>query len=139
EYGHLRAMKYFGMKTKGIYLIPFVGGLALSENKINTRWQEVVIAIMGPFFGLLLSLASLVIYWFTGIEMFAGLAVYNALLNLFNLLPFFAIRWGSYYEEYYLLHALCGGLGIMYSWGGIRCTNELLLWPRLACSYACDR
>ncbi|WP_352260335.1 hypothetical protein, partial [Psychrobacter sp. TB55-MNA-CIBAN-0194] len=28
EYGHIRAMKHFGMKTKGIYLIPFVGGLA---------------------------------------------------------------------------------------------------------------
>lgn len=26
EYGHIRAMKYFGMKTKGIYLIPFMGG-----------------------------------------------------------------------------------------------------------------
>ncbi len=33
EYGHIRAMKYFGMKTKGIYLIPFLGGLALSDEK----------------------------------------------------------------------------------------------------------
>ncbi|MEI6858836.1 MAG: site-2 protease family protein, partial [Shewanella sp.] len=41
EYGHIRAMKYFGMKTKGIYLIPFMGGLALSDEKINTRWQDV--------------------------------------------------------------------------------------------------
>ena len=36
EYGHIKAMKYFGLKTKGIYLIPFVGGLALSDDKINT-------------------------------------------------------------------------------------------------------
>ncbi len=36
EYGHIKAMKYFGMKTKGIYLIPFLGGLALSDEKINT-------------------------------------------------------------------------------------------------------
>ena len=48
EYGHIKAMKYFGLKTKGIYLIPFVGGLALSDDKINTRWQDVVISIMGP-------------------------------------------------------------------------------------------
>ncbi|WP_191601562.1 site-2 protease family protein [Marinomonas algicola] len=87
EYGHIRAMKYFGMKTKGIYLIPFIGGLALSESKINTRWQDVVIAIMGPFFGLLLSIISLIIYWVTDIELFAGIASFNALLNLFNLLP----------------------------------------------------
>ena len=87
EYGHIRAMKRFGLKTKGIYLIPFVGGLALSDDRINTRWQDVYISIMGPFFGLLLSCACLVVYWLTDIELFAGLAAFNALLNLFNLLP----------------------------------------------------
>ncbi|MGB0468847.1 MAG: site-2 protease family protein [Pontibacterium sp.] len=87
EYGHIRAMKRFGLKTKGIYLIPFVGGLALSDDKINTRWQDVYISIMGPFFGLILSVACLLAYWLTGIELLAGLAVFNALLNLFNLLP----------------------------------------------------
>jgi Zn-dependent protease len=87
EYGHIRAMKHFGLKTKGIYLIPFVGGLALSDDKINTRWQDVVISIMGPFFGLILSVACLVGYWITDLEILAGLAVFNALLNLFNLLP----------------------------------------------------
>ncbi len=87
EYGHIKAMKYFGLKTKGIYLIPFVGGLALSDDKINTRWQDIVISIMGPFFGLILSIACLIGYWLTDIEILAGLAVFNALLNLFNMLP----------------------------------------------------
>ena len=87
EYGHIRAMKYFGFKTKGIYLIPFVGGLAMSDDKINTRWQDVVISIMGPLFGLALSIVSLIGYWITDIEILAGIAVFNALLNLFNLLP----------------------------------------------------
>lgn len=87
EYGHIKAMKYFGLKTKGIYLIPFVGGLALSDDKINTRWQDIVISIMGPFFGLILSIVCLVGYWLTDIELLAGLAVFNALLNLFNMLP----------------------------------------------------
>jgi Zn-dependent protease len=77
EYGHIKAMKYFGLKTKGIYLIP----------KINTRWQDIVISIMGPFFGLILSIVCLVGYWLTDIELLAGLAVFNALLNLFNMLP----------------------------------------------------
>ncbi len=72
EYGHIRAMKYFGMKTKGIYLIPFLGGLALSDEKINTRWQDVVISIMGPFFGLVLSIVFTILYWVTGEMIFAG-------------------------------------------------------------------
>ena len=94
EYGHIKAMKYFGLKTKGIYLIPFVGGLALSYDKINTRWQDVFISIMGPFFGLILSIACLIGYWLTNIEILAGLAVFNALLNLFNLLPILPLDGG---------------------------------------------
>ncbi|WP_428847794.1 site-2 protease family protein [Shewanella abyssi] len=94
EYGHIRAMKYFGMKTKGIYLIPFMGGLALSDEKINTRWQDVVISIMGPTFGLLMSIAALIAYWVTGNIFFAGLAAFNALLNLFNLLPILPLDGG---------------------------------------------
>ncbi|WP_299203174.1 site-2 protease family protein [uncultured Amphritea sp.] len=94
EYGHIRAMKHFGMKTKGIYLIPFVGGLALSDARINTRWQDVFISLMGPFFGLGLSLLSLVAYWVTGSMFFAGLSAFNALLNLFNLLPILPLDGG---------------------------------------------
>ncbi|MCT8985314.1 site-2 protease family protein [Shewanella phaeophyticola] len=94
EYGHIRAMKHFGMKTKGIYLIPFVGGLALSDERINTRWQDVYISIMGLTFGLILSVISLGLYWITGNLFFAGLASFNALLNLFNLLPILPLDGG---------------------------------------------
>ncbi len=94
EYGHIQAMKYFGMKTKGIYLIPFLGGLAVSDDKINTRWQDVVISIMGPIFGLIMSIASLLMYWLTDNVFFAGLATFNALLNLFNLLPILPLDGG---------------------------------------------
>lgn len=94
EYGHIKAMKHFGMKTKGIYLIPFMGGLAMSDEKINTRWQDVVISIMGPCFGLLMSIVALIAYWITGETFFAGLAAFNALLNLFNLLPILPLDGG---------------------------------------------
>ncbi|MBY0574683.1 MAG: site-2 protease family protein [Undibacterium sp.] len=101
EYGHIRAMKYFGMKTKGIYLIPFVGGLALTEDKINTRWQDVVISIMGPCFGLLLSFGLLIAYLLTDNMLFAGLANFNALLNLINLLPIMPLDGG------HILKSIC--------------------------------
>ena len=94
EYGHIRAMKYFKMPTKGIYLIPFFGGMALSDGKINTRWQDVVISIMGPIFGLGMSLLSVLAYWLTGNVFFAGLAVFNSLLNMFNLLPILPLDGG---------------------------------------------
>lgn len=94
EYGHVRAMQYFGIKTKGIYLIPFVGGLAVSDEKITTRWQDVVISLMGPAFGLITTFLGLVLYYATEMEIFAGVAVLSALLNLFNLLPMLPLDGG---------------------------------------------
>jgi Zn-dependent protease len=94
EYGHVKAMQYFGIKTKGIYLIPFVGGLAVSDDKINTRWQDVAISIMGPCFGLVMSLACWLLYGITDLELFAGAAVLSSLLNLFNLLPILPLDGG---------------------------------------------
>ncbi|WP_019277827.1 site-2 protease family protein [Vibrio coralliilyticus] len=128
EYGHVKAMKYFGMKTKGIYLVPFLGGLALSDEKINTRWQDVVISIMGPMFGFVLSLILVVLYWITGEMFYAGLAVFNAFLNLFNLLPILPLDGGhvlksiSFSMNSLMGIVLCtaaalGGVALSYSLG----------------------
>lgn len=128
EYGHVRAMQYFGMKTKGFYLIPFLGGMALTDEKINTRWQDVVISIMGPVFGLGMSLLCLLAWWLTDNPIFAGLAGFNALLNLFNLLPIVPLDGGhviksiSFSMNSHTGLALCvGGIGlgvvISYSFG----------------------
>ena len=127
EYGHVRAMRYFGIKTKGIYLIPFVGGLAVSDEKINTRWQDVVISIMGPCFGLFMSLACLVIYTATDIELFAGAAVLSALLNLFNLLPILPLDGG---------HVLKSISFSMRSWVGLSvCMSGIALGLWLAYTF----
>lgn len=101
EYGHIRAMQHFGLKTKGIYLIPFFGGMALSEDKVNTRWQDVVIAIMGPTFGLFLSLVLWAIYAITDQVFFAALANFNALINLINLIPILPLDGG------HILKSIC--------------------------------
>lgn len=124
EYGHVRAMQHFGMKTKGIYLIPFFGGAALTDDKINTRWQDVVISMMGPCFGLFMSLACLLAYAISDMPFFAGLAVFNAFLNLLNLLPILPMDGGHVLKSIsfsmnnklgILLCAGAAGLGILVS------------------------
>lgn len=93
EYGHLRAMKKFGIPTKGMYLIPFVGGLAVGDMP-KSRWQDVYISMMGPVFGLIMTLVFYVIYLVTESH-FAGLvASTSALLNLFNLIPVYPLDGG---------------------------------------------
>lgn len=86
EYGHLRAMKKFGIPTKGMYLIPFVGGIAVGDSP-RTRWQDVYISMMGPVYGLIMTLAFYIVYLVTGSH-FAGLvASVSGLVNLINLVP----------------------------------------------------
>jgi Zn-dependent protease len=93
EYGHLRAMQKCGMKTKGIYLIPFVGGVAVGE-KAESCWHEVYISMMGPVFGLFMSVAFYIGFLISGNHFVGLVASVSALVNLFNLLPVYPLDGG---------------------------------------------
>lgn len=94
ELGRVYAMRHFGIPTKGLYLIPFFGGFAMRDEKANTRWQAMVIALAGPTFGLVMSLFYMFVYGLTGNIFFAALSSFNALLSLFNLLPVLPLAGG---------------------------------------------
>jgi putative peptide zinc metalloprotease protein len=93
EYGHLRAMKKCGLKTKGMYLIPFVGGVAVGE-KATSYWHEVYISMMGPVFGLFMTVAFYILFLITGSHFVGLVASVSALVNLFNLLPVYPLDGG---------------------------------------------
>ena len=86
EWGHLRAMRRFGIPTKGMYLIPFVGGIAVGE-QAKTHWQDVYISMMGPVFGLVMTVACYLLYLATSNHLVGLVASVSALVNIFNLLP----------------------------------------------------
>ncbi len=94
EYGHLWAMKRTGMKTKGMYLIPFVGGVAVGD-KASSHWQQVFIAMMGPCFGLLMSVVFYLAYLITENHFIGLVASISALINIFNLLPVLPLDGGQ--------------------------------------------
>lgn len=87
ESGHVWAMKQMGIKTKGFYFLPFIGGAAIAEENYKTYGENAYIAIMGPVWGALLAWLCGIGYWMTGIPMLAAAAAWMATLNLFNLLP----------------------------------------------------
>jgi Zn-dependent protease len=93
EYGHIRAMKHFGIPTKGIYIIPFVGGIAVGESP-KTHWQDLYIAMMGPVFGLAMSVAFFVGFLITQNHFVGLVASISALINLVNLLPIYPLDGG---------------------------------------------
>jgi Zn-dependent protease len=128
EYGHLKAMKYFGMKTKGIFLIPFMGGLALGDDKINTRWQDVVISIMGPTFGLVLSIFFLLLYWITGEIFFAGIASFNALINSVQFITGLAAGWRAYPEKHQFFDEFKNRCGLVCAGSSFGCLYQYAFW-----------
>lgn len=93
EYGHLRAMKKFGIPTKGMYLIPFFGGIAVGD-KPRSQWQDVYISMMGPVYGLLMTAVFFAIFMVTGSHFCGLVASTSALLNLFNLIPVYPLDGG---------------------------------------------
>ena len=86
EWGHLRAMRRFGIPTKGMYLIPFVGGIAVGE-QARTHWEDVYISMMGPVYGLAMTAACYLLYIATASHLVGLVASVSALVNVFNLLP----------------------------------------------------
>jgi len=87
ECGHLRCMKHYGMKTRGIYFIPLVGAAAVAEDNFPSRRAEATIALAGPLTGAVLAAGTGLLYFATRNGAFAAAAAWMALVNLFNLLP----------------------------------------------------
>lgn len=99
ESGHIWAMKQYGVKTKGIYFIPFVGGAAVAESEFPSRKAEVVIAIMGPIWGFALALVAGAVYYLTENPLFAAASSWMAMINLFNLLPINPLDGGRIFKS----------------------------------------
>lgn len=87
ESGHVWAMKRCGIRTKGFYFIPFLGGAAVAEDAFPSRREESFIAIMGPIWGLALCMICGLIYLFTAQPFWAAATGWMAMVNLINLLP----------------------------------------------------
>lgn len=87
ESGHVWAMKQKGIKTKGFYFLPFIGGAAISEDKYKSYQDNFYVAIMGPVWGAILAFVCAGAYLITKIPMMAAATGFMCMINLFNLLP----------------------------------------------------
>jgi Zn-dependent protease len=87
ECSHLWAARYLGMRTSGFFLLPFVGGVALVQDRYRSYGQQAFVVLMGPVGGGLLALATAGLYYVTGFSFLAAAALWMFFLNLFNLFP----------------------------------------------------
>jgi len=113
EYGHLLMMKRYGMKTRGIYLIPFLGAAAVADEEFADRRSEAVIAMAGPLTGAALAVLSGLLYAATDWPYLAAAAAWMAGINLFNLLPVSPLDGGRVMKSVTISISSRLGLGFM--------------------------
>ena len=94
ELGHALAMKLVGMEVKGIYLIPFFGGLAVPKTPYRTDFQAGFVCLMGPGFSLVPTFAFLGAYQLFGGSILHQAVQVSAIINLLNLLPILPLDGG---------------------------------------------
>lgn len=112
ELGHVYAMRKFGLKTKGFYFIPLLGGAAISEEAFRSGPEEAWVALWGPIFGILTVIPPLILYFLTQDPMWAAAASWLSAVNLFNLFPINPLDGGRVIKS--LAFSFDSRLGIMF-------------------------
>lgn len=99
ECGHLYAAKHFGLRTKGFYLIPFMGGAALIAERYKKYSHMAAVVLAGPMSGTLLAIPFFAAYVCTGTASIGAIAMLMVGLNLFNLIPLAMLDGGQLVES----------------------------------------
>jgi membrane-associated protease RseP (regulator of RpoE activity) len=99
ECGHLYAAKHFGLRTKGFYLIPFMGGAALIADRYKKYSHMAAMVLAGPMSGTVLAIPFFATFVYTGSATFGAIALLMVGLNLFNLIPVAMLDGGQLVES----------------------------------------
>ncbi len=95
EAGHALAMRSVGQPVRGIYFIPFFGGVAVAAAPHASQTERGFVALMGPGVSLLTTGAFVLLWQSTGTQLFAELALVSAILNGINLAPVLPLDGGQ--------------------------------------------
>ena len=87
ELGHAIAMRLVGLQVKGIYLIPFFGGIAVPKTPYRTDFQKGFVCLMGPGFSLVTTFLFLLAHLTIGGKVLFQAVLVSTVINLINLLP----------------------------------------------------
>ena len=87
EMGHVLQLRREGIRASAPMFIPFLGAFVAMKEMPKNALAEARVGLAGPVLGTLGGLATVGLYALTLNPLFLGLAFFNFLLNLVNLIP----------------------------------------------------
>ena len=87
EMGHVLQLRREGIRASAPMFIPFLGAFVAMKEMPKNALAEARVGLAGPVLGTLGGLATVGLYALTQNPLFLGLAFFNFLLNLVNLIP----------------------------------------------------
>jgi Zn-dependent protease len=87
EMGHVFALMRYGVKASAPLFVPGWGAVILLKQELFDPKQDARVGLAGPIWGTGAALACAGIYELTSVPIWAALARWGAIINLFNLTP----------------------------------------------------
>jgi Zn-dependent protease len=106
EMGHVSALRRYGVRAGAPMFIPGVGAFVRLGEALHSDWENAMVGLAGPLWGLAAAAASYVAYLATDRPIFAAIAHSAAWLNLFNLLPVWQLDGGRGFAAMSRTHRL---------------------------------
>lgn len=98
ESGHFLSMKRFGYSNVKMFFLPFFGAATSgNERKVNAT-EEALVALSGPLPGIFVGIILTLLYGKSGKEIYYDFGMWFLFLNGFNLLPFYPLDGGRFFN-----------------------------------------
>jgi Zn-dependent protease len=94
EMGHVLQLRREGIPASAPMFIPLLGAFVAMKQMPKDALAEARVGLAGPVLGTLGGLATLGLYAATREPLFLGLAYFNSIINLFNLVPLLPLDGG---------------------------------------------
>ncbi len=98
EAGHFLAMKTFGYSNVKMFFLPFFGAMTSGDDRTPNATEEALVSLSGPVPGIFMGIASTILYAVYGKQIYYDLGIWLLFLNGFNLLPFFPLDGGRFFN-----------------------------------------
>ena len=94
EMGHVASLVRHGIPAEPPMFVPGLGAFVRLKQSPANKTEDAAIGLAGPVWGLAAAVVCAIVWYATGSSIWGSLAKFGALINLFNLVPFWQLDGG---------------------------------------------